>query len=391
MLYKNILLVLLVVAVVYEASAQNVQSFPYIKYTLYSGKYIVQIRMKKMPLVTFIPSLSLNRTFLALTGVSLSEGSFIKNTTLSVSDTETLRVAQMKDEFALGDESNPNNNIHINSTYYIVNNNDDTAKPSETFPLAHLFANYDESFVHQMQMQGMIERAVFALSRRTEFNGKLYFGGIPQEELTHTPFEAKCNANVTDVNWSCRLNAVYFEDKRYKVYVNKHYMRFSSDSYKILVPLDFYEYLKRSVFREHLESKRCIYYSGASGKRYIECDCPTVKSFPRIKFVIDNVVYGVDMEDIFEFFDASQSGFEFCQFEIEVNENGDYFDLGVLFLGFYHTVFDYETNSVTFYSGRPFEFFEEGHLGMMKVCYVVLIGILLIAIVYIIILRQKLK
>jgi hypothetical protein len=96
------------------------------------------------------------------------------------------------------------------------------------------------------------------------------------------------------------------------------------------------------------------------------------------------------MEDIFEFFDASQSGFEYCQFEIEVNENGNYFDLGALFLGFYNAVFDYEENSIMFYSDKPFETYKQNNVKeMIKVCYVILIIILLIDIVYIILYKAK--
>ena len=388
MLYYNIILLFLLL-LLYETTLQNIQIFPYMKYTLFKGKYIIQLKLTKMPLVTFTRSLSLNHTFLALSGIAFNEGTFIENTTLDVSDSETLFVSQMKDEFDVGD----NTNLHINLMYYILNTYDDLFKEYVTsFPLAHVFPNYSESFIHQMQTQGIIEHAMFALSRRIDYKGKLYFGGIPQEELSHTPFQAKCNTKINDINWSCRLNAIYFDDKRYNVYVNKHYMRFSSNSYKILVPLDFYEYLKRSVFHEHLKSKRCLYYNNTLTKSYIECDCPTVKLLPNIKFVIDNVVYSIVMEDIFEFFDASQSGFEYCQFEIEVNENGDYFDLGALFLGFYNTVFDYEDNSIMFYSDKPFEIYKQNDVKeIIKVCYVILIIILLIDIVYNIIQSQKLK
>ena len=147
------------------------------------------------------------------------------------------------------------------------------------------------------------------------------------------------------------MQYAYFGNEQSEIYVNEEYAKFTSEHFNILAPYRFLQFMKKTVFDIH--------------------------------FVFNNIVHTFKMKDLFEIYDPSEMGSEFCELLIS-KSNDDKWSFGVMFLEKYMSQFDYESNTISFYSEKQFETFVMKSNSISKYISVFVFIGLLITVVYLI-------
>ena len=341
--------ILLIIIFIQEASLQHPSKIISTKFSLLNNKYQIEIFLNPTPKTIYTRTISLNHKYLDLNNIELSDNSFIQNTSIQSISNKTIPVIEMKEQLNLF------NNISVTIHFYNIKEYEEFSENSNLVPFAHLFYDINFSLVHQLFYQGQILTLSFGFSKLFGLGGNLYFGGIPNKEITSFPYFTQCKVNKTDVSWSCNLDRIYF-DKNRKHYVNKHYMRFNTEKYFIEVPNDFLIYLKEEVFHSFILQNKCSFHNTTYHVGFA-CDCGIRNQMKNINIVIDGKVFSIEMEKLFLISDEG-TRFEYCDLIIERNKKGDFFEMGNVFIGMYSSLFNYENDTVMFYSDKLFSEFK---------------------------------
>ena len=142
----------------------------------------------------------------------------------------------------------------------------------------------------------------------------------------------------------------YFGNEESEIYVNEEYAKFTSEHFNILAPYRFLQFMKKTVFKDYMEKGKCMYTS-SDRYHFYSCDCDVLDKLEDIHFVFNNIVHTFKMKDLFEIYDPSEMGSEFCELLIS-KSNDDKWSFGVMFLEKYMSQFDYESNTISFYSEK---------------------------------------
>ena len=215
--------------------------------------------------------------------------------------------------------------------------------------LAYKFTDTKYSLVHQLKQHNLISSLSFSLipPNQNENNGTIYFGPIPLE-LTYNKKLSSCSIVGRYANWACDLSYIFFGEISYvydNVYFNnKDYAYFQSAEKRILAPGKFMKYLNSTVFKEHIQNKKCFYEMYGMNFQF-QCNCDIGYSLPDFNFVFDSISYTFTAKDLFEINHG-----DVCNFLIVSNHIRDNnWIFGTSFLKHYITKFDYEDKSVNFY------------------------------------------
>ena len=107
--------------------------------------------------------------------------------------------------------------------------------------------------------------------------------------------------------------------------------------------------LSDTIFNEYIQNKTCT-FTIKGEKRFINCPCSVVNTFPNMTFVIDRYHFLLKPSELFI---KVESGFN-CLFLIQKNvlpyEDKNTWFIGNFFLNKFVTVFDYEEKSIHFYT-----------------------------------------
>ena len=317
------------------------------KYGLLFGGYTLTIKAGKDSSTSYVKTINHSSQFLVRPGGSIKEESFIENTTILSKNKTELPVSLIKEDIHIG-------NFSTMIKSYIITNESLFEQCDNSLPFAHKFDDESYSIVHQLYNNKIISHLAFALGKYQRYEGNFYFGKFPFDEVKSL-YQSKCNVDSSDVNWSCSLQYAYFGNEQSEIYVNEEYAKFTSEHFNILASYRFLQFMKKTVFKDYMEKGKCMYTS-SDRYHFYSCDCDVLDKLEDIHFVFNNIVHTFKMKDLFEIYDPSEMGSEFCELLIS-KSNDDKWSFGVMFLEKYMSQFDYESNTISFYSEKQFETF----------------------------------
>lgn len=341
---------------------------------LASGRYSLPIIKEKDNDISYIKTIDPSSQYLVSTSYEPPSNK-IEDTTITSRNGSVIPVSLISEEIHF-------QNFSTRIKHYTITNDKYFGFVDESLPFAHTFPDPSFSVVHQLYNEGKISHLSYGLGQYADYKGYLYLGGIPKEE-TSSLYHSKCDVNSDDVNWSCKLEYVYFgnDKSNSKIYINQKYSKFSSSEWNILVPTNFIYYMKETVFKEMIEQHRCTFIK-SSLYHFFHCDCNLIDKFPDINFVFDGRVYSLKMVDLFRVYDPSEMGVEYCEFLVSKNnEDEEAWSFGISFLEHFKTLFDYENNKISFYSTKPIEHFESSNGKTLKTIFDVIIVVLMLAVI----------
>lgn len=226
----------------------------------------------------------------------------------------------------------------------------------DSLGLAFKFSDIKYSIIHQLKLQGIIDKLQFGISKvLVEDDGLIYIGGMFNSILVN--FEkVSCKINPNYATWGCNLNYFYINDNVTMGYQIMDYSYFSTETNNIIVPEHFFEYLKKNIFHKYLEDNTCVIEERYDKNIKFKCKCPSINDFPTFTFVIDNIKFSFSKYRLFD------NGGANCNFLIQTNKkktnNNNVWILGTQFFNQYYTLYDYESETVTFFQDDEFSFID---------------------------------
>ena len=228
------------------------------------------------------------------------------------------------------------------------------------------------SIVYRLFEEKIIDKLSFTfdlLHFTPSGDNSLYIGTTPDEAIKDLN-KGTCQVGRLSRNWSCALKGVEVsghKDSAFNFYGVD--ASFDIGEKSILVPSFFVDYLNKHFFSLESAKKLCSLGRPWNGKSYINCKSDVKEIFPSITFKIEDNVFELKAESLFS---VQRDGVVFLMMV------GDDWVLGAPFLEKYVTIFDYETQSIEFYSRLPLRS-SEGAFSL-KNYFVAIIGLLLIGI-----------
>ena len=274
------------------------------------------------------------------------------------------------------------------SLYYLENF---TELSHEGLALGRLFENETFSLIHQLYLNKYITKKGFGFSEEENESGKgvIYFGDLPQE-VTMEKVKGKIYVKDTNDNkWNTKVTKVLINQGKNDIieYIptfNKSY--FDVNENTIYVPESFMFYLNETVFKHLIQDKYCTFSDRFDTKQYhFECSCGVIQSFPEITFVIDNI--GLTMKN----YDLFEEAFGYCYFLLESNypEFGDLWIFQTPLINKLTTFFDYDDNSISFYSNNRVTIFNILNSNSDDIKIILLTNTLLLCIIFLCLLIIK--
>ena len=204
------------------------------------------------------------------------------------------------------------------------------------------------SVMHQVYNKKLINRMIFSMGALGNKSFYMYLGGVPPV-VSYAGRRGECD--VIGNSWGCSLNEIFFEDvfenkKNKKILsyrLNNKIAVFSTDTRKIQVTSDYFNFLKESLFKEAFDKKLCKVYNN---QRNILCENAKIifDSLPSfITFVFDSVSLSIHKEHLV---DDKEFVFELKD---ESNNNNNEWIFGIKFIQLFFMSFDYEQKKISFY------------------------------------------
>ena len=245
--------------------------------------------------------------------------------------------------------------------------------------------NTNSSFLYKLKQSNLIDKNIVGFSFDNSREGTLYIGGIDKEIIANKrSFECQSSQNY----WGCDIKEIIMDKE---VYHNKYKVYFEMNhQYRnryIVVPIDFFEYLK-SKFEKEFSVGYCVI-----DKVFKNFNCQTkallLKNLPsNLKIVFDNnKIISIPFEKLLK-----RNNFDSYSLLIYPSSSlgqdiEDKFVFGETLLSLFDTVLDYDKKTITFYSNY---FIEEGNSSNLNVLYIIseivilFIGIMTIFLYYIV-------
>lgn len=234
--------------------------------------------------------------------------------------------------------------------------------------LAFKFNDTKYSSIHYLYNNKYISNLSFGLYPHDSSNGILFFGGI-HEHLLQGMKTSFCTVDDSKFNWNCRLSHIYIGDISLmkssnaidKVASFDGYSYFEASENHIYCPKEYITFLIGTVFKNSFAQKQCRYES--SSDQFIECKCNIINSFPNVNFVFDGKAYTIKLEHLF----LNRNYTDYCALEIIYSSwYKNQWVFGTPFLRNFVSVFDYNNQTVTFYSENDFISFDYFNLFLKK-------------------------
>ena len=240
--------------------------------------------------------------------------------------------------------------IETNFTFYSTYDGQLLSIDSFGFGLSFVDTNY--SLINRLYDIKLIELKVFGFLFENSFYGKMFFGGIPKNELIDYTHHISCHSSFKYNNWNCKMNKISIQNKHYLFTGDDGYFYFDTSQFGITAPSKFIDYLKKEIFGKYFEHKICTQLNSLVGSKTIKIDCLAagIHDFPDFKFLIENTIFRLTKQDLFECSNDK------CVFQINQSIVGkDKWVFGTSFLRKYISSFNYQDGIIKFYSKTPFE------------------------------------
>ena len=200
------------------------------------------------------------------------------------------------------------------------------------------------SILHLMKRNGKIKKLQFAFlpSKEIGIDGTMFFGGIPSS--IKKKYHSTCKVSQFASGWSCSFNGIKIKNTNKEFLLSKEDVYFESEITRLQVPEVFMDFLKDNYLNEYISTEQCKY----TGINKFECVCTTIPKLQDLIFIIDNVMFDIPINKMFENYGSS------CTLGIEINPDNTKWSFGNTFLNNYLSLFDIENESITFYSDTQF-------------------------------------
>ena len=252
--------------------------------------------------------------------------------------------------------------VKIPELNYIILTNAINSDIPDSLSFALKPLNESFSILHTLYNAKMIDELKWTMAPKTEYDGNLYIGGVPEDVIKGKAY-GECSAQ--NDTWACTLNTVRYKDGNNE-YVNIFDMKFFSYIHfgygLIVAPLSQLKALENRFFKQYLDSGKCR----RTHQYILSYDCDTTEpydNFPKeIEFVFGDYSYSFPKDIILE-----QRGKGY-QFQIYPGRYApqDIWIFGNLFLNKFISVFDHKTKKVRFYRNETEEI-KGGYIHITKI------------------------
>ena len=204
-----------------------------------------------------------------------------------------------------------------------------------TLALSH-YINPNNSIVHQLYNNHIISKRQFNILYSFPNEGTLSFGKEGSFMRDMKNFIRECKA-VEQKYWGCHLSG--FFNGNYSIKINRDAIFDNVQKY-IIVPLEFFEYLKKNIFEEYLKQKKCKIYENYFLQKII-CDKEIKENFEIMHFIFDdNVDLRLYSKDLFD---------EQNSVIIIYEKQNIEFIFGISFLSNYNIIYNYDEDKIKFF------------------------------------------
>ena len=216
----------------------------------------------------------------------------------------------------------------------------------DSFPLQYQFKDESFSPVHLLYNQHLISERGFGLvfNETNKFLGTLYFGGIPPQILNKYPYVATFKVDNEFSTWGCEVSEVILNEH---VFNQKFYGYFQTNEKHIFAPKAYYDFLRKTYFKDLLENHTCSFEETSESIEY-ECKCDQIHNDTKLTIFLEGIPFTFTKQDLF-------SGETVCSFNVELNFNNiNQWKLGFNFYQKYVSYFNYDKQEIKLYSDSPF-------------------------------------
>lgn len=188
------------------------------------------------------------------------------NVVMEYADDKNVYGYKVIDEIYLNDEQTK----IFRGNFVLAQKSDSFTETVGLIGLGYTPKSYEEefSFIEQLYNKGIISHKVFTQNFNSDLNGELSFGQIPKQIIEDSKHYGRCRAldwlragkKYKNNFWQCQVNGVYFGDKYDPSKVKKledTNVSFFSYRNNALVPLEFFEYLQNSYFKDLISQGKC--------------------------------------------------------------------------------------------------------------------------------------
>lgn len=207
--------------------------------------------------------------------------------------------------------------------------------------LSSRFFNESYSLVHQMKKEKYIDELSFGFVPNNKYEGLIYYGGIPEHLNKMKKHECKINSFFD--NWNCQIDKIIIGNNEY---LTKNYHSYFNTNHQIsFIPLNFFEYLQKTIFYDLVVKNQCELKQNQDIS-FIKCKTDIASSSSLSNIIISFKNFSLPYLNPFICKDN-----EYCDFAFQYDANKkDLFIIGASFLKYYNVFFNYETQSISFYT-----------------------------------------
>ena len=276
--------------------------------------------------------------------------------------------------FPISYNFNFNNEGKFNMTLYTkvlknINNN-----CSNTLNLPYKFLNDENNIISKLNKEKIINLKAYGIEKDNILNiSNIYFGGIPRSKSYRKYFQ-NCQINKKYSSWVCELNSISFKYENYVFINNEDYLSFNYESRTNLISDNFYKFLIDYPFKILISNGTC------NIENYIIfCDCDFIKN-KIISFEIHKKIFELNFTKFTKEINNNK-----CEILMKKNpKNKNFFILGSSFLENYITLFNYESEYITFISDKPFIMKPQINIKLLLIsicCFILMFQIIYLSII----------
>lgn len=211
----------------------------------------------------------------------------------------------------------------------------------QTIGITYSFTDPDYSITDAIYKNTNILKRQFAIHQTNYTHGELIFGEI-NDNYTTNKWASSCKVNKIFKTWGCNMESIMINSVKYQV---NDYAFFNSMNDKIFVPKKFMDFLTETIFKPFIDTKSCE-KSVVNEIFVIVCIRKVVKYFDDLVINFDNGAKLIIVKEIMftKFFDK-------LLFVIKNQwPKRDSWEIGTIAFKNHTIVFDYDNESITFYS-----------------------------------------
>ena len=273
-----------------------------------------------------------------------------------------------------------NTNITLSSFpfYFVMNRG---IPGFDSFPLAFSFKNKSLSIIHTLYENNIIDSLSFGFSYQ-ENEQYLYIGALPEDLSNEYKDKKTIKVDKEYKTWGTVINNITMGKYTFNT---KYYGYFQANTFPISAPKEFITFLYEIVFKEYLEQGQCTIVQ-ESFTKYISCQCNILNEMNDTQIFFDDTLIPISIKYLIKSNNSNR-----CTLQIKENEidkDIEKFIFGISFLSQYPSLFDYEDESITFFSNKPFNQLNEISFSIHKKILTVLIILIVLNIILLIISKR---